>query len=412
MLTYSYTARNTQTGQMVKAMVQADSEAAAAKLIREQGLAPIDIHIGEKGFGAVTGKLGSHVRAKDRVLFSRQLSTLINAGLPLLQALRSVDEQTTSKPLKVVLNDIVASVEGGGTLSAAMAKHPRVFNQVYISLIAAGETSGTLDGALDRLALQQEKDADLASKIRGAMTYPIIVVLVMIGVVGFMVVKVLPQVKGIYAGLNNVSLPFITKIMLDISDFVIHDWWIVIIILVALAFFLSRWARTGPGKEVIDKLKMKMWPVGPLFMKMYMARFARTGSTLIASGVPLLQMLQITSNAVNNVHIQRSVQRAAEKVRGGKSLADSLTGDPNFLPLVPNMLKIGEQSGSMEQMLAKAADYYEKEVDNQVASISSIIEPVMMVLLGIVAFTIVAAVLLPIYNLAGNSSFTSGAAGG
>lgn len=412
MLTYNYTARNTQTGQMVKAMVQADSEAAAAKLIREQGLAPIDIHIGEKGLGGIAGKLSSRVRAKDRVLFSRQLSTLINAGLPLLQALRSVNEQTTSKQLKVVLNGIVAAVEGGTTLSAAMSKYPKVFNQVYISLIAAGETSGTLDAALDRLALQQEKDADLASKVRGAMTYPVIVVLVMVGVVGFMVVKVLPQVKSIYAGLNNVSLPFVTKIMLAISDFTIHFWWVVIIVLAVLAFFTTRWARTGPGKEVIDKLKMKAWPVGPLFMKMYMARFARTGSTLIASGVPLLQMLQITSDAVNNVHIQRSITKAADKVRGGKSLADALANDPNFLPLVPNMLKIGEQSGSMEQMLGKAADYYEKEVDNQIASISSIIEPVMMVLLGIVAFTIVAAVLLPIYNLAGNSSFTSGAAGG
>jgi type IV pilus assembly protein PilC len=152
---------------------------------------------------------------------------------------------------------------------------------------------------------------------------------------------------------------------------------------------------------------MKAWPIGPLFMKMYMARFARTGSTLVASGVPLLQMLQVTGNAVNNVHVQSSINRASEKVRGGKSLADSLMNDPNFLPLVPNMLKIGEQSGAMEAMLAKAADYYEKEVDNQIATVSSIIEPVMMVLLGAVAFIIVAAVLLPIYSLAGNSSFTN-----
>ena len=409
MLTYQYTARNTQTGQQVKSTVEADSEAAAARLIADQGLSPIEVRVSGAGGSGILDQLNSRVKAKDRVLFSRQMSTLINAGLPLIQALRSVTQQTTSKPLKVVLTQIIGDVEGGTTLAAAMGKHPKVFNQVYVSLIAAGETSGTLDKALERLAIQQEKDADLNSKIRGAMMYPIIVLLVMGGVVGFMVVKVLPQVKLLYAGLPGgaSTLPLVTKILLAISDFVIHMWWLVLIALVLLAFFTTRWARTGPGKEVIDELKMKAWPVGDLFMKVYMARFARTGSTLIASGVPLLQMLGVTANAVNNVHIQRSILKASEKVKGGKSLADSIENDPNFLPLVPNMVKIGEQSGAIEQMMGKVADYYEKEVDNQIASISAIIEPVLMVILGIVAFIIVAAVLLPIYGLANNSSFTS-----
>lgn len=406
MLTYQYTARNPQTGQQVKATVEADSEPAAAKLISSQGLVATDISLQGVGAAGVFGKLGGRVKTKDRVLFSRQLSTLINAGLPLLQALRSVTQQTVSKSLKVVLTQIIGDVEGGSTLSSAMAKHPRVFNQVYISLISAGETSGTLDAALERLALQQEKDADLNSKIRGAMIYPVIVLAVMGAVVGFMVVKVLPQVKTLYSGLPGASLPLVTRVLLAISDFTIHYWWIVAIILAVAIFLTTRWARTGPGKEVIDKLKMKAWPIGPLFMKLYMARFARTGSTLIASGVPLLQMLSISATAVNNTHIHRSVMKAAEKVKGGKSLADSLENDPNFLPLVPSMLKIGEQSGAMEEMLSKVASYYEKEVDNEVANISAIIEPVLMVVLGVVAFIIVAAVLLPIYGLAGNSSFT------
>lgn len=410
MLTYHYTARNPSTGKQIKAAVQAESEASAAKLISQEGLVPTDIQLENVGFSGFGAKFRNRVKSKDRVLFSRQLSTLINAGLPLLQALRSVNQQTVSKPLKVVLAEVIAGIEGGSTLSATMAKHPRVFNQVYVSLIAAGETSGTLDAALERLAVQQEKEADLNSKIRGALTYPVIVLLVMGGVVGFMVVKVLPQVKVLYEGLPGGSdgLPFITRIMLAFSDFVIHFWWIIAIVLAVLAFFTTRWARTGPGKQVIDKLKMKVWPIGSLFMKVYMARFARTGSTLVASGVPLLQMLTITSDAVNNVHIKASIMRGIEKVKGGKSLADSIENDTNFLPLVPNMLRIGEQSGSMEQMLAKVADYYEKEVDNEVAAISSIIEPVMMVVLGVVAFTIVAAVLLPIYGLASNSSFTNG----
>jgi type IV pilus assembly protein PilC len=344
------------------------------------------------------------VKAKDRVLFSRQLSTLINAGLPLLQALRSVNNQSTSKPLKIVLSQVIGDVEGGGTLANAMGKHPRVFNQVYLSLIAAGESSGTLDQALDRLAIQQEKEADLNSKIRGAMIYPVVVLGVMILVIGFMVVKVLPQVKSIYEGMQGQELPLLTRIMLAVSDFVIGFWWVIALVLGFGVFFTTRWARTGPGKQVIDKIKMKVWPVGPLFMKVYMARFARTGTTLVASGVPLLQMLNITAQAVNNVHIYAAIMRASEKVKGGKSLADSIDNDPNFLPLVPNMLRIGEQSGSIEQMMAKVAEYYEKEVDTEVDNISSIIEPVMMVALGIVAFLIVAAVLLPIYGLAGSDN--------
>lgn len=405
MLSYQYIARNPATGQQVKAMVEAESEASAAKLVSDQGLVPIDIKLAGES-GGFFGKFGNHIKTDDRVLFSRQLSTLINAGLPLLQALRSVNDQTVSKPLRAVLASIISDIEGGSTLSAAMGKYPRVFNQVYISLIAAGETSGTLDAALERLAIQQEKEADLNSKIRGAMTYPIIVLVVMGAVVGFMIVKVLPQVKGLYSSLPGAQLPMITRVLMAISDFIIHDWWIVMIIVAVLAVFTTRWVRTPEGKEVLDKAKMRAWPVGPLFMKMYMARFARTGSTLVASGVPLLQMLNITATAVNNVHIEASINRAIEKVKGGKSLADSIDKDPNFLPLVPNMLRIGEQSGAIEQMLTKVADYYEKEVDNEVANISSIIEPVMMVILGVVAFIIVAAVLLPIYGLAGNSSFT------
>jgi type IV pilus assembly protein PilC len=299
---------------------------------------------------------------------------------------------------------VIGDVEGGGTLANAMGKHPRVFNQVYLSLIAAGESSGTLDQALDRLAIQQEKEADLNSKIRGAMIYPVVVLGVMILVIGFMVVKVLPQVKSIYEGMQGQELPLLTRIMLAVSDFVIGFWWVIALVLGFGVFFTTRWARTGPGKQVIDKIKMKVWPVGPLFMKVYMARFARTGTTLVASGVPLLQMLNITAQAVNNVHIYAAIMRASEKVKGGKSLADSIDNDPNFLPLVPNMLRIGEQSGSIEQMMAKVAEYYEKEVDTEVDNISSIIEPVMMVALGIVAFLIVAAVLLPIYGLAGSDN--------
>jgi type IV pilus assembly protein PilC len=402
MLLYRYTARDPSTGQYVKAEVQAEDEQSASKLIRKEGLVPIDIKLGEKSATGFRSRF-NRVKIKDKVLFSRQLSTLINAGLPLVQSLRTVNQQTQSKPLKIVISKVIADVEAGATLSSAMSKHTQAFNRVYISLVAAGETSGTLDKALERLAIQQEKDADLISKVRGAMVYPIIVLMVMLGVVGFMIVKVLPQVETLYEGLPGAELPVLTKIMLAISHAIITYWWVVLILLALSVFFTSRWARTLGGRRVIDKLKMHAWPIGPLFMKMYMARFSRTGTTLIASGVPLIQVLEITGEAVDNIHVKESLMRAADKVKGGKALSDSLQKDPNFLELVPNMLRIGEQSGSLEQMLSKTADYYEKEVDDQVKAISTIIEPVLMVILGVVAFIIVAAVLLPIYGLAGKS---------
>lgn len=401
MLTFEYIARNPSTGEKVTAEVQADSVGAAGRLVHEEGLAPISIKIkGGTGSQRLVERYLHRIKSKDKVLFSRQLSTLINAGLPLVQSLRNVMGQTENKALKARIGTIISDVEGGSSFSSALNKHPDTFNRVFVSLVAAGETSGTLDASLERLANQQEKDAEILSKVRGAFIYPAIVLLVMVGVVTFMLVKVLPQVQTLYDGIKGVSLPLVTQILLAVSNFVIRFWYIMVILAVLGTVFMSRWARTIGGKTVVDKVKMTAWPFGPLFMKLYMARFARTGQTLVASGVPLIQMLEITGDAVNNVHVERSLAKAIEQVKGGKALSDSLTDDPNFLPLVPNMLHIGEESGAIEAMMGKIADYYEKEVDNQIRNISTLIEPVLMVILGLVAFTIVAAILLPIYGLA------------
>lgn len=397
MLTFNYEARNSATGQKVKSTVQADNERAAARLIQEQGLAPLEITLQDKK----GGRFGSKVKAKDRVLFARQLSTLINAGLPLIQSLRMVLKQTTSKQLQAVLSEVITDVEAGKSFSESLAKHPKVFNTVFLSLIAAGEVSGTLDASLARLADQQEKDAEIVSKVRGAMIYPAVVMAVMVAVVTFMLVTVLPQVKVLYDGLGNAKLPLITEVLLAVSGFITTFWWAILIVLAFIAVYLTRWGRTVAGKRFADGLKLHVKPLNGLFMKMYMARFARTGSTLISSGVPLLQMLDIVGKSINNVYVEESIKKAAIQVKGGKSLADALEGDPNFLELVPNMLRIGEQSGSIEEMMSRTADYYEKEVDNQIKAINTIIEPALMIVLGIVALVIVAAVLLPIYGLAG-----------
>lgn len=398
---FRYTARDTATGETVRSTIDAESEQEAAKLVRKEGLTPIDIRLQSNAPGI--RNLLNRVKAKDKVLFSRQLSTLINAGLPLVQSLRNVADQTTNKRLKSVIEEVITDVEGGQAFSAVLAKHPEVFNRVFVSLVAAGEASGTLDKALERIADQQEKDADLISKVRGAMVYPVIVMVVMMAVVGFMIVKVIPQVKVLYEGLPGAELPLVTKVLLAISDAAVRFWWVAAILIVLAIFFGSRYARTAGGRRLVDKAKLKMWPVSSLFQKMYMARFARTGNTLVASGVPLIQMMEITAEACNNVYVEDALKRAAEKVKGGTALSESLVGEETFLTLVPNMIRIGEQSGSLEGMLSKVADYYEKEVDNQVKSIQTIIEPVLMVILGIVAFIIVAAVLLPVYSLAGES---------
>jgi len=399
MQSFKYQARDPATGKKVTALVQAASMQSVASIVKQQGLILIDVTPDTGSGNGLISRITNRITTKDKVLFSRQLATLINAGLPLVQSLRNVSGQTQNKALQAIIGNIITDIEAGSSFSKALSKYPRVFNEVFVSLVAAGEASGTLDKALERIANQQEKDAEIISKIRGAMIYPAIVIVVMILVVGFMILTVMPQVEKIYADLPGANLPFITVALLAVSRFTIKFWWLVLIALGLIIFFTTRWARTMGGKEAIDKAKMKAPVFGKLFTKVYMARFSRTGTTLVASGVPLIQMLEIVARAVDNVHVERSIKKAIEKVKGGKSLSDSLKGDPNFTTLVPDMIHIGEESGSLEDMLAKTADYYEKEVDNEIKTISTIIEPILMVLLGIVAFTIVAAVLLPVYSL-------------
>lgn len=401
MVMFSYVARDPATGKKVEGSLQADSEKTVSQILKQQGYALLEAKVEESdGFFSF---LNGRVKSKDKVIFSRQLATLINAGLPLVQSLRSVLNQTDNKKMQSVLTDVIGNVEGGKSFAESLKEHPRVFDQVFVSLVMAGEASGTLDVALDRIANQQEKDAEIASKVRGAMVYPIIVLFVMVAVVTFMLVSVLPQVQELYRGLPGAKLPFVTRLLLAVSHFVTSYWWAILGALAVIVFFTTKWARTLGGKQVVDTLKLKMWPIAPLFTKMYMARFARTGGTLVASGVPLIQVLDITAKAINNVHVEASINHAAEKVKGGKALSDALQGDPYFLDLVPNMLKIGEDSGALEKMLEKTADYYEKEVDNQIKAISTIIEPLLMIVLGVVAIVIISAILLPIYGLVGQN---------
>jgi len=366
-----------------------------------QGIVPLNI-IEQSKQENLLSRLTNRVSTKDKIIFTRQLATLINAGLPLAQSLHTLSSQTESKRFAGIINEIITTIEGGSTLSSAFAKHPELFNEVYIALIAAGEVSGTLDMALERIADQQEKDAELLGKVRGAMVYPAIVLTVIVGVIGFMLFTVVPQIKQLYISLHQ-TLPFTTQILLGTTDFVGTFWWLVILVIVAAVYFTRRYIKTDAGREVIDTLKIRMPIFGKLFQKLYMARFTRTGQTLLATGVPMLEMMRITAQAVSNIVVAKSINRAAEKVRGGKALSVALKNDPNILVLVPQMIGVGEQSGSIDTMLGKAATYYENELDNTIRSISTAIEPILMVALAIVAGFMVAAILLPVYQLVGSN---------
>lgn len=394
---FNYQARDSATDKIVKAVVQAESESSAAKLLITQGFTPLSIEEIDENGGPL-GSFRNRISTKDRIVFTRQLATLIGAGLPLSQSLHTSSEQTENKRLQSVIEDIIASVEGGKSLHESFSKHPEVFDKVFLALIAAGEASGTLDDALRRVAAQQEKDAAAMSKIKGAMTYPVIVLVVIFGVMGFMLFTVVPQVEKLYADLKK-TLPFLTDVMVKMADFMIHFWWVMIIVAVALAYFARQYSKTESGIKLVDTLKLNMPLFGPMFKKLYMARLARTGQTLLTTGVPMLDMLRITSEAVNNTIIAKSIDHAAEKVKGGKTLSSSLEPEDYILPLVPQMIKIGEQSGKIDEMMGRAAQVYEDELDEQIKTISTAIEPVLMVVLAVVAGSMVAAILLPIYSL-------------
>ena len=394
---YIYEARDTASNKIVKSTVQAESEGAAAKLLTSQGFTPLKIDLEDEKAGFLK-RLANRITTKDKIVFTRQLATLIGAGLPLSQSMRTVLEQTQNKAMQQMIQEVIADIEGGRTLSDSFAKHPKVFDNVFLALVAAGEASGTLDDALKRVAAQQEKDAAMMSKIKGALTYPIIVLVVILAVIGFMLVAVVPQVKNLYKDLNK-ELPWITQIMVSTADFFINFWWLVLIIAGIGGYFLVQYLKTEAGIKTKDTLKLNLPMFKGMFRKLYMARFSRTGQTLLSTGVAMLDMLRITSTAVNNTIIAQSIDRAAEKVKGGKALSASLKNEDYFLEMVPQMIKIGEQSGKIDEMMGKCAQIYEDELDEEIRTISTAIEPVLMVVLAVVAGGMVGAILFPIYSL-------------
>lgn len=394
---YTYEARDSASNKIIKSTVQAESEAAAAKLLTAQGFIPLKIELDDERSGLLR-RLTGRITTKDKIVFTRQLATLIGAGLPLAQSMRTVLDQTANKQMQQIIQEIIADIEGGKPLSESFIKHPQVFDKVFIALVSAGEASGTLDEALQRVAAQQEKDAAMMRKIKGALTYPIIVLVVIGLVIAFMLLTVVPQVEALYEDLNK-ELPWITQIMVSSANFFIDFWWLILIIVGVGGYFLFQYLKTEPGIRNKDLFKLNVPMFSGMFRKLYMARFTRTGQTLLSTGVAMLDMLSITSGAVNNVVISDGIDRAAEKVKGGKALSASLKNEEYFLEMVPQMIKIGEQSGKIDEMMGKSAQIYEEELDEEIRTISTAIEPVLMVVLAIVAGGMVGAILFPIYSL-------------
>lgn len=394
---FNYEATDLATDKKVKAVVEAETERQAAKLLVAQGFKPISIEEAEESINPFT-RLSSRITTKDKVVFTRQLATLIGAGLPLSQSLHTLVDQTQNAHLRSVIQEIINSVESGHTLHDSFAKHPQVFDQLFLALVSAGEASGTLDESLQKVAAQQEKDAAIMSKIRGALTYPVIVLFVIFGVLIFMLVTVVPQVEKLYKDLHQ-TLPLITQLIVAASQFVTKFWWMVLIAIGLAVYFAVQYFRTPAGRHTLDVLKLNFPLFKGLFNKLYMARFNRTGETLLKSGVSMLDMLAIASDSIGNQVVSEQINRAAVKVQGGKELSAGLSVEEGIPTMVPQMISIGEKSGRIDEMMGKTAKIYEEELDEEIRTISTLIEPILMVVLAVVAGGMVAAILLPIYAL-------------
>ena len=396
---FNYKAKEKATGKTVKGNIQAENEQTAGRLLIEQGYIPQSVT--EEG----TGLFGNgRVTSKDRITFTRQLSTLIGAGLPLATSLRTVAEQTQSKTMRTIVEEILTSVEAGKTLHDAFAQYPAVFNGVYLALIKAGETSGTLDLALLRLADQEEKDAAMLSKIKGALVYPCIILVVIIAVLAFMMVMVVPQVKGLYQDMGQ-TLPGLTQFLVDVSGFFGNFWWLVLLILIALVGALVYLVKNTPGgRKAMDSFKLHVPIFGGLFRKLYVSRFARTAEMMLATGVPMLDSVKIAIEATNNTVVEAEYSKSLEILKGGKALSEALKDREYMLPLVPQMASIGEESGKIDEMLGKAAVVYENELDHQINNISTMVEPILMVIMAGLIAIVIGGTLLPIYSLVNSIS--------
>ncbi len=407
MPSFQYVATNAEK-KAVTGSIEATDRSTALTALSRQGLSLISVREGaapKKGsFGSFDFFGNKKVKADDIVMFTRQLSAMVSAGVPLLRALSSQRDHTTSPALKAILEGVLKDVEGGSQLADALGKYPNTFNDVYVNMVRAGEAAGILDEILKRIAAQQEKSATMRKKIKSAMTYPTVLIVITILAFFGLMLFVIPQIGNILKDLGgpDAQLPPLTQAMLGISSFLLKYGLIILPLVIVGIVFIMRWLKTPKGKKVLHTLILKIPIIQPLIQKVAVARFARTFSALMGAGVAVLESLSVTAHAVGNVVYETSLIKAAEAVKNGKNLSAVIDADPLYPPIVAQMLAVGEETGQTDVVLIKVADFYEEEVDVAIDGLSSIIEPVMILVMGSMVGVIAASVMGPIAGLAQN----------
>ncbi len=391
---YAWKGKN-RMGEVQEGVLVSDSRDAAAITLKRNGIEVIAIRTmasdAKKSFGKVP--------AKALAIFTRQFSVMIDAGLPLVQCLEILGAQQDHKGFQRIIEAVRDDVEKGSTLQAALAKHPKAFNDLYVNMVGAGESGGILDIILQRLSTYIEKAVKLTAKVKGAMTYPVAVITIAISVVVIIMVKVIPVFSAMYDGMGA-KLPFPTLVCMTLSNALINYSWLIIIAVVLVVLGLRQYYKTPAGHLQIDAIFLKLPILGDVLRKVAVARFCRTLGTLISSGVPILEGMDITARTAGNMVIQNAILKSKDAVEQGRNISGPLAETKVFPPMVVQMVGVGEATGALDAMLAKVADFYEDEVDNAVANLTSLMEPVMIAMLGGIIGFIVVAMYLPIFNLA------------
>lgn len=395
----------TERGTNTSGTLEATSREAALEVLHKQKLKPLSIDEVKTGGFSLNMKIGGNtVKSKDLVIFTRQLSVMVSAGVPLMRALTTLAEQTESEALQKVLSAVSKDVQSGISLGDAFAKHPDTFSDVYVNMVKAGEAGGILDDILKRLALQQEKNASIKKKVKSAMTYPVILLVITIGAFFALMLFIVPQLGQILYELGgpDAKLPTITIVLLGISDFMKAYWYLIIGGGVGAAILFRRYIKTPAGRSQFHHAILKVPIVGTIVAKLAVARFSRTFAALIGAGVSILEALRVTGEAIGNEAFKQVLEQAALDVKNGQPLSAAISKSELFPGIVPQMLGVGEETGQTDQVLIKVADFYEEEVDALIDGISSVIEPVMIVIMGGLVGVVAAGVMGPMASLSQN----------
>jgi len=395
--TYDYKVRD-RTGNLVTGQLAGDSETLVLEKLRQMGMTPVEVKKANAGLKMEINLRPGRVKLKQVAIFCRQFATMVNSGLPILRALSILADQTESKELAKVLVQARTDVEQGSSLSAAMGKHPKAFNNTFIAMVKAGETGGVLDDVLLQLADQIEKEVSLRRQIKSAMTYPVVVVALVVLIMSAMLLFIVPQFETIYASLDS-KLPLPTTILLAMSRVFTKYWWMVIMASVGAAILFKRYKKSDGGRARIDAIKIKVPVFGPLFHKVAIARFSSTLSMLMRAGVPILQALEIVKDTVNNQVISSAVEDVKTSVREGESIAKPLGKHSVFPPMVVQMMAVGEETGAVDTMLDKVSEFYNQEVKATVEALTSLIEPLLIAVIGGAVGAAVVALYMPMFNI-------------